>query len=190
MLLSDRSIRAELDSGGISVEPLGEGSIQPSSVDLRLGSSFRIFHNHSIPLLDVRVDQSSIMEAIEIEDGRPLALQPGLLILGSTLERISLSDHLVGRLDGKSSLGRLGLLIHSTAGFIDPGWSGHLTLELYNASKLPILLYPGMKVCQVSFLQLTTPAEVPYGSEEIRSKYQGQLGPGISRYYQDYQERD
>ena len=189
MLLSDRSIRGELDSGGISIEPLAEGSVQPSSVDLRLASSFRIFHNHSIPLLDVRVDQSSITEAIELDDGRSLALQPGQLILGSTLERVSLSDRLVGRLDGKSSLGRLGLLIHSTAGFIDPGWSGHLTLELYNAAKLPILLYPGMKVCQVSFLEMTTPAEVPYGSERARSKYQGQQGPGISRYFQDYQEQ-
>jgi dCTP deaminase len=190
VLLSDRSIRAELQGGGIVIEPLADDAIQPSSVDLRLDATFRIFHNHSVPLLDVRTDQSSITESIELADGRPLTLQPGELILGSTLERVAISDRLVGRLEGKSSLGRLGLLIHSTAGFIDPGWSGHLTLNLYNAAKLPILLYPGMKVCQVSFLEMTTAAEAPYGSQRARSKYQGQRGPGPSRYYEDYLGRD
>jgi dCTP deaminase len=186
VLLSDRSIRAELERGGIAIEPLAEGAIQPSSVDLRLDSSFRIFHNHSVPVLDVRTDQSTITEVIELHDERPLTLQPGELILGSTLERVSLSDRLVGRLEGKSSLGRLGLLVHSTAGFIDPGWTGHLTLDLYNAAKLPILLYPGMKICQVSFLEMTTPADTLYGSDEARSKYQGQRGPDPSRYYRDF----
>jgi len=190
VLLSDRSIKAELDGGGIAIEPLADDAIQPSSVDLRLDVTFRIFHNHSVPLLDVRTDQTAITESIRLEDGRPLTLQPGELILGSTLERVSISDRLVGRLEGKSSLGRLGLLIHSTAGFIDPGWTGHLTLNLYNAAKLPILLYPGMKVCQVSFLEMTTAADAPYGTARARSKYQGQQGPDPSRAFRDFADRD
>ena len=188
MLLSDRSIRDELERGGIAIEPLDDDAVQPSSVDLRLDSTFRVFHNHSVPLLDVRTDQTGITETIELPAGQRLALQPGELILGSTLERVSISERLVGRLEGKSSLGRLGLLIHSTAGFIDPGWTGHLTLNLYNAAKLPILLYPGMKVCQVSFLEMTTAADVPYGTARARSKYQGQQGPGPSRSYEDFAE--
>jgi dCTP deaminase len=186
MVLSDRSIREALDAGRISIAPLGEGCIQPSSVDLHVDRYFRLFRNHTSRVIDVREDQEDLTELVDIGDVDPLILHPGEFLLGSTLERITLPDDLVARLEGKSSLGRLGLLIHSTAGFVDAGWDGHLTLELSNVANLPITIYAGMKIGQISFLQMTTPADKPYGSEGLKSKYQGQWGPTPSRYSDNF----
>ncbi len=186
MVLSDRSIREALDAGRISIAPLGEGCIQPSSVDLHVDRYFRLFRNHTSRVIDVREDQEDLTELVDIGDVDPLILHPGEFLLGSTLERITLPDDLVARLEGKSSLGRLGLLIHSTAGFVDAGWDGHLTLELSNVANLPITIYAGMKIGQISFLRMTTPADMPYGSEGLKSKYQGQWGPTPSRYSDNF----
>lgn len=186
MVLSDRSIREALDAGRISIAPLGEGCIQPSSVDLHVDRYFRLFRNHTSRVIDVREDQEDLTELVDIGDVDPLILHPGEFLLGSTLERITLPNDLVARLEGKSSLGRLGLLIHSTAGFVDAGWDGHLTLELSNVANLPITIYAGMKIGQISFLQMTTPADKPYGSEGLKSKYQGQWGPTPSRYSDNF----
>ena len=186
MVLSDRSIREALDAGRISIAPLGEGCIQPSSVDLHVDRYFRLFRNHTSRVIDVREDQEDLTELVDIGDVDPLILHPGEFLLGSTLERITLPDDLVARLEGKSSIGRLGLLIHSTAGFVDAGWDGHLTLELSNVANLPITIYAGMKIGQISFLQMTTPADKPYGSEGLKSKYQGQWGPTPSRYSDNF----
>ena len=177
MVLSDRSIREALDAGTISIEPLGEGCIQPSSVDLHVDKYFRLFRNHTSRVIDVREDQEDLTELVDIGDVDPLILHPGEFLLGSTLEKITLPNDLVARLEGKSSLGRLGLLIHSTAGFVDAGWDGHLTLELSNVANLPITIYAGMKIGQISFLQMTTAADKPYGSDGLKSKYQGPMGP-------------
>lgn len=186
MILSDRSIRAELAAGRIVIDPLDERCIQPSSVDLHLDRFFRVFLNHTMRVIDVKEDQEELTELVEIKPDDAFILHPGEFVLGSTLERVTLPDDLVGRLEGKSSLGRLGLLIHSTAGFVDPGFDGHLTLELSNVANLPITLYPGMKVGQISFLRMTTPAEHPYGSRAVGSKYQGQRGPTPSRYFENF----
>ena len=186
MVLSDRSIREALDAGRIVIDPLGEGCIQPSSVDLHVDQYFRIFRNHTSRVIDVREDQEDLTELVDIGTEDPLILHPGEFLLGSTKERVALPDDLVGRLEGKSSLGRLGLLIHSTAGFVDAGWDGHLTLELSNVANLPITIYPGMKIGQISFLQMTTAADHPYGSESLQSKYQGQWGPTPSRYADNF----
>jgi dCTP deaminase len=186
MVLSDRSIREALDSGTISIEPLGEGCIQPSSVDLHVDKYFRLFRNHTSRVIDVREDQEDLTELVDIGDVDPLILHPGEFLLGSTLEKITLPNDLVARLEGKSSLGRLGLLIHSTAGFVDAGWDGHLTLELSNVANLPITIYAGMKIGQISFLQMTTAADKPYGSDGLKSKYQGQWGPTPSRYSDNF----
>jgi dCTP deaminase len=188
MVLSDRSIREALDAGRIVIDPLGEGCIQPSSVDLHVDRYFRIFRNHTSRVIDVREDQEDLTELVDIGDEDPLILHPGEFLLGSTSERVGLPDDLVARLEGKSSLGRLGLLIHSTAGFVDAGWDGHLTLELSNVANLPITIYPGMKIGQISFLQMTTPAENPYGSAKLKSKYQGQWGPTPSRYADNFRD--
>jgi dCTP deaminase len=188
MILSDRTIREELGAGRIVIDPLDESCIQPSSVDLRLDRLFRVFLNHTMPVIDVKQDLEDLTRLVEIDEGEAFILHPGEFVLGSTYERVSLPDDLVGRIEGKSSLGRLGLLIHSTAGFIDAGFSGHITLELSNVANLPITLYPGMKIGQVSFLRMTTPADVPYGSARVRSKYQGQRGPTPSRYWENFQE--
>ncbi|MGO9028937.1 MAG: dCTP deaminase [Acidimicrobiales bacterium] len=188
MVLSDRSIREALDAGRIVIDPLGEGCIQPSSVDLHVDRYFRIFRNHTSRVIDVREDQEDLTELVDIGDEDPLVLHPGEFLLGSTSERVGLPDDLVARLEGKSSLGRLGLLIHSTAGFVDAGWDGHLTLELSNVANLPITIYPGMKIGQISFLQMTTPAENPYGSAKLKSKYQGQWGPTPSRYADNFRD--
>ncbi len=182
MILSDRTIRDALASGRIGIDPLAEDAIQPSSVDVRLGSSFRVFANHRYPYIDVRADQPDLTELVESQD-EPFVLHPGEFVLGSTLERITLPDDVVARLEGKSSLARLGLVIHSTAGFIDAGFDGDVTLELSNVATLPILLYPGMKVAQFAFFTLDQPAEFPYGSKATGSKYQGQSGPTASRYH-------
>ena len=187
MILSDRSIRKALAEGRIAIEPLDESSIQPSSVDLHVDRYFRVFRNHTMGYIDVKENQEDLTELVEIGEETVFILHPGEFVLGSTLERVRLPDDLVARLEGKSSLGRLGLLIHSTAGFIDPGWDGHVTLELSNVANLPVTIYPGMKIGQISFVQLTEPAETPYGTGEIGSKYQGQRGPTPSRYWQNFQ---
>jgi dCTP deaminase len=187
MILSDRTIREQLAAGRIGIEPLDESCIQPSSVDLRLDRLFRVFLNHTMSVIDVRKDLSELTQEVQIADGDAFILHPGEFVLGSTSERVSVPDDIVARIEGKSSLGRLGLLIHSTAGFIDAGFSGHITLELSNVANLPITLYPGMKIGQVSFLQMTTPADVPYGSAKVGSKYQGQRGPTPSRYWENFE---
>ena len=163
-------------------------AIQDAGHDVRVDRYFRVFHNARYPYIDVKEPQDELTELVEVEDDRPFILHPGEFVLGSTLERVTLPDDLVARLEGKSSLGRLGLLIHSTAGFIDPGWDGHVTLELSNVANLPITIYPEMKIGQISFVQLSEPAERPYGSEGIGSKYQGQRGPTPSRYWQNFRE--
>ena len=187
MILSDRSIREALEAGAILIDPLLEGGIQPSSVDLRIDRYFRVFRNDTTPYIDPKRPQEDLTELVEVEDGKAFILHPGEFVLASTLERVQLPDDVVARLEGKSSLGRLGLLIHSTAGFVDAGWSGHLTLELSNVSNLPIAIYPGMRIGQISFLQMTSAAEAPYGSDAARSKYQGQRGPTPSRYYRNFE---
>src|SRR5438445_12059880 len=186
MILSDRSIREELAAGRIVIYPLDESCIQPSSVDLHIDRYFRVFLNHAMGFIDVKQDQEELTELVGIKEDDVFILHPGEFVLGSTLERVALPDDLVARLEGKSSLGRLGLLIHSTAGFVDAGWNGHLTLELSNVANLPITLYPGIKIGQISFLRMTTAAEHPYGSTETASKYQGQRGPTPSRYYLNF----
>lgn len=188
MVLSDRSIRREIDAGNILIDPLGKGAIQPASVDLRLGNLFRVFRNSRIPFIDVKQEYPDLTELVTISGDDPFVLHPGEFALATTFERVRLPDTIVGRLEGKSSLGRLGLLIHSTAGYVDPGWDGHLTLELSNVANLPIALYHEMKVSQISFLELSEPAEFPYGSKETGSKYQGQVGPTPSRYYLNFRE--
>jgi dCTP deaminase len=185
VVLSDRTIRRLLHEGRIEIDPYDEALLQPSSVDVRVDRYFRVFHNARYPFIDVREPQEDLTELVEADTG-PFILHPGEFVLGSTLERIRLPDDLVARLEGKSSLGRLGLLIHSTAGFIDPGWDGHVTLELSNVANLPITIYPGMKIGQLSFVQLSEPAESPYGSGGLGSKYQGQKGPTPSRYWQNF----
>jgi dCTP deaminase len=186
MILSDRTIREQLAAGRIGIDPFDDSCVQPSSVDLRLDSLFRVFLNHTMPVIDVKQDLEDLTRLVEIEAGDAFILHPGEFVLGSTSERVTLPDDLVARIEGKSSLGRLGLLIHSTAGFIDAGFSGHITLELSNVANLPITLYPGMKIGQVSFLTMTTPADVPYGSSKVGSKYQGQRGPTPSRYWENF----
>jgi dCTP deaminase len=183
LILSDGTIRAYLASGRLAVDPLGEGAIQPSSVDVRLGGQFRVFANHRYSSIDVRADQPGLTDLVEVPDGEPFVLHPGEFVLGSTLERIRLPDDLVARIEGKSSLARLGLVIHSTAGFVDAGFDGDVTLELSNVATLPILLYSGMRVAQFAFFMLDKPAERPYGSGASGSKYQGQRGPTSSRYH-------
>ena len=169
------------------IDPYDDALLQPSSVDVRVDRTFRVFHNARYPFIDVKEEQEGLTEVMEIDGDEPFILHPGEFVLGSTLERITLPDDLVARLEGKSSLGRLGLLIHSTAGFIDPGFDGHVTLELSNVANLPITIYYGMKIGQISFMQMTEPASAPYGSERIGSKYQGQRGPTPSRYWQNFQ---
>jgi dCTP deaminase len=186
MILSDRTIREELDAGRIQIDPLDLTCIQPSSVDLHIDRYFRVFRNHTLGYIDVKQNLEDLTELVEIAEEDAFILHPGEFVLGSTLERVALPTDLVARLEGKSSLGRLGLLIHSTAGFVDAGWDGQLTLELSNVANLPITLYPGMKIGQISFIRMTTPADVPYGSAEVGSKYQGQVGPRPSRYWENF----
>jgi dCTP deaminase len=187
VVLSDRTIKRLLDEGRIEIDPYDASLLQPSSVDVRVDRLFRVFANSRYPYIDVKQEQEDLTELVEVEDGTPFILHPGEFVLGSTLERIRLPDDLVARLEGKSSLGRLGLLIHSTAGFIDPGWDGHVTLELSNVANLPITIYYGMKIGQLSFVQLTEPAASPYGTGALGSKYQGQRGPTPSRYWKNFE---
>jgi dCTP deaminase len=186
LVLSDRTISRLLAEGRIEIDPYDPALLQPSSVDVRVARYFRVFRNNLYPYIDVKTAQEDLTELVEINDA-PFILHPGEFVLGSTLERVRLPDDIVGRLDGKSSLGRLGLLIHSTAGFIDPGWDGHVTLELSNVANLPITIYREMKIGQLSFVQMTEPADAPYGSGAIGSKYQGQKGPTPSRYYKNFE---
>jgi dCTP deaminase len=186
VILSDRTIREQLAAGRIVIDPLDDANVQPSSVDVRLDRYFRVFLNHTMPVIDVKQNLEELTRLVEVDGPGAFILHPGEFVLGSTYESLTLPDDVVGRVEGKSSLGRLGLLIHSTAGFIDAGFSGHITLELSNVANLPITLYPGMKIGQVSFLQMTTPADVPYGTGRLRSKYQGQRGPTPSRYWENF----
>ena len=186
MLLSDRDIKAELDAGRIGLEPLDPAMIQPSSIDVRLDRLFRLFDNHKYAYIDPAEDQPELTRLIETKPAEPFILHPGEFVLGATYEQVTLPDNVAARLEGKSSLGRLGLLTHSTAGFIDPGFSGHVTLELSNVATLPIKLWPGMKIGQLCFFQLSSPAEKPYGSSEYGSRYQGQRGPTASRSFQNF----
>ncbi|HEY7003128.1 MAG TPA: dCTP deaminase [Gaiellaceae bacterium] len=187
MVLSDRTIRRLLEEGRIGIEPYEEALLQPSSLDVRVDRLFRVFRNSRYPYIDVKEPMEELTELVEVSDeDQPFILHPGEFVLGSTLERVTLPDDLVARLEGKSSLGRLGLLIHSTAGFIDPGWDGHVTLELSNVANLPITIYHGMKIGQLSFVQLSEPAESPYGASGLGSKYQGQQGPTPSRYWKNF----
>jgi dCTP deaminase len=190
VILSDHSIKEQIAAGRIVIEPYSESDVQPSSVDLHVDKYFRVFRNHSMGVIDVFESQEELTELVTIEEGSALMLHPGEFILGSTLERVALPDDLVARLEGKSSLGRLGLLIHSTAGFVDAGWDGHLTLELSNVANLPITIYPGMAIGQISFLKMTTAADNPYGSSVVKSKYQGQWGPTPSRYFENRDKSD
>jgi dCTP deaminase len=187
VILSDRSIRAALDEGRIVIDPLADGAVQPSSVDVRLDPAFRVFANHRYPYIDVKAPQEDLTELVEVDGDEPFILHPGEFVLGSTLERLALPDDIVAQLNGKSSLGRLGLVVHATAGFIDPGWDGNITLELSNVATLPIAMYPGMKIGQFVFTQLTEPAEHPYGSDATGSKYKGQRGPTASRYHLNFE---
>ena len=186
MLLSDRDILAELDSGRVQLDPLTRDMIQPSSIDVRLDKFFRLFDNHKYAVIDPAEEQPELTHFVEVPAGEPFILHPGEFVLGSTYEQVSLPDDVAARLEGKSSLGRLGLLTHSTAGFVDPGFSGHVTLELANVATLPIKLYPGMKIGQLCFFRLSSPAEHPYGSEKYGSRYQGQRGPTPSRSYANF----
>lgn len=188
MVLSDRTIREQMLAGRIRIEPCDPDDIQPSSVDLHLGPNFQVFRNSRYPYIDPSREQAGLMELVNASSEEPFVLHPGEFVLGTTVERIVLPDDLVARLEGKSSLGRLGLLIHSTAGYVDPGWDGKLTLELSNVANLPIVLMPGMAIGQISFSQMTTPVERPYGSPGLGSKYQGQSDVTPSRMFRNWGE--
>ncbi len=190
MLLSDRDIKAELGAGRIALEPFEAAMVQPSSIDVRLDRFFRLFDNHKYPFIDPAVDQPELTRFVEVDADQAFILHPGEFVLGSTFELVTLPDDVAARLEGKSSLGRLGLLTHSTAGFIDPGFSGHVTLELSNVATLPIKLWPGMKIGQMCFFRLSSAAEKPYGSSEYSSRYQGQRGPTASRSYLNFHRTD
>ncbi|HLB61859.1 MAG TPA: dCTP deaminase [Actinomycetota bacterium] len=183
MILSDRSIHEEIAAGRIVIDPFDDSCVQPSSIDLHVDRAFRVFRNSLYPFIDVKREMRDLTELVEVTDEEPFILHPGEFVLGSTLERVAIPDDIVARLEGKSSLGRLGLLIHSTAGYVDPGWDGYLTLELSNVANLPITIYPGMKIGQISFFRLTSAADVPYGA---KGKYQGQRGPTASRFFEEF----
>ncbi len=190
MLLSDGDIRQELESGRVGLDPLDLSMVQPSSVDVRLDRFFRLFDNHKYQHIDPSLDQPDLTRLVEVDASESFVLHPGEFVLGATFEVVTLPDDIAARLEGKSSLGRLGLLTHSTAGFIDPGFSGHVTLELSNVATLPITLWPGMKIGQLCFFRLSSPAEHPYGSEKYGSRYQGQRGPTASRSFQNFHRTD
>jgi dCTP deaminase len=186
VILSDRDIKDAIETGAVGIEPFDPADVQPSSVDLHVDRFFRTFHNARHPYIDVRKPMEDLTELVEVDESEPFILHPGEFVLGSTREYVRLPDDLVARLEGKSSLGRLGLLIHSTAGYVDPGFEGHLTLELSNVANLPITIYPSMRIGQISFFRLSSPADRPYGSSGVGSKYQGQRGPTPSRYYENF----
>jgi dCTP deaminase len=188
--MSDRDIRAEIEAGNIGLEPLEMGLLQPSSFDVRLDRFFRLFDNHKYAYIDPAENQDDLTRLVEVRSDEAFILHPGEFVLGSTYEFVTLPDNIAARLEGKSSLGRLGLMTHSTAGFVDPGFKGHVTLELANVSNLPIKLWPGMKVGQLCFFQLSSPSETPYGSAKYNSRYQGQRGPTASRSYLNFYRTD
>ena len=190
MLLSDRDIRTQIEAGRIGLEPLDMALIQPSSMDVRLDRFFRLFDNHKYPFIDPREQQDDLTRFVEVDKDEAFILHPGEFVLGSTFEFVSLPNDIAARLEGKSSLGRLGLVTHSTAGFVDPGFNGHVTLELSNMATLPIKLWPGMKIGQLCFFQLSSPSETPYGSEKYLNRYQGQRGPTASRSYMNFYRTD
>lgn len=190
MLLSDRDIRASIEAGQIGLEPLEMGLLQPSSIDVRLDRFFRLFDNHKYAFIDPAEQQDELTRLVEVRSDEAFILHPGEFVLGSTYEFVSLPNDIAARLEGKSSLGRLGLLTHSTAGFVDPGFRGHVTLELSNVATLPIKLWPGMKIGQLCFFKLTSEAEHPYGSDKYSSRYQGQRGPTASRSFKNFYRTD
>ena len=190
MLLSDRDIRAEIETRRVGLEPWDPDMVQPSSVDVRLDRYFRLFDNHKYAVIDPAEEQPELTRLIEVDPDEGFILHPGEFVLGSTYEQVTLPDDIAARLEGKSSLGRLGLLTHSTAGFIDPGFSGHVTLELSNVATLPIRLWPGMKIGQLCFFRLSSPAERPYGAGATYSRYLGQRGPTASRSFQNFHRTD
>ena len=190
MLLSDRDIRSAVDAGSVRLDPWDPAMVQPSSVDVRLDKYFRVFENHRYPSIDPSIEQPELTRLIEVDGGEAFVLHPGEFVLASTYETVTLGPAVAARLEGKSSLGRLGLLTHSTAGFIDPGFSGHVTLELSNMATLPVKLWPGMKIGQLCFFELTSPAEHPYGSPQYSSRYQGQRGPTPSRSHLGFHKTD
>ena len=187
VILSDATIRAEIAAGRIVVEPFDDSMVQPSSIDVRLDDRFLVFRSHTRAVIDVKEDLTDLTEMVRASEDEPFILHPGEFVLGATAERVALPDDIVGRIEGKSSLGRLGLLIHTTAGFVDAGFEGYLTLELSNVATLPITLYPGMKIGQISFLRMDRAAEVPYGASELGSKYRGQVGPTPSQYWKNFE---
>ena len=186
MLLSDRDIRAEVDAGRVVLDPYEPEMVQPSSIDVRLDRYFRLFDNHKYPVIDPAEEQPELTRLVEVAPDEAFVLHPGEFVLASTYEFVTLPDDVSSRLEGKSSLGRLGLLTHSTAGFIDAGFSGHVTLELSNVATLPIKLWPGMKIGQLCFFRLSSAVEHPYGSDRYGSRYQGQRGPTASRSYKSF----
>src|SRR5690349_24990001 len=189
MVLSDRSIREEVAAGRIGIDPFDDAMVQPGSIDVRVGNAFRVFRNSRYAYIDVKLPMDDLTELVTVDDEAPFILHPGEFVLGVVAERVALPDDIVATLDGKSSLGRLGLVVHQTAGVIDAGFDGHITLELANMANLPITVYPGMRIAQLSFLTLSTPADHPYGSSKLGSKYQGQAEPTPSRYYLNFAER-
>ncbi len=190
MLLSDRDIRTQIDSGRVALDPYEPDMIQPSSIDVRLDKFFRVFDNHKYAAIDPSIEQPDLTRLVEVDGDNPFVLHPGEFVLGSTFESVTLPDDIAARLEGKSSLGRLGLLTHSTAGFIDPGFEGNVTLELSNTATLPINLWPGMKIGQLCFFQLSSPAEHPYGSSKYGSRYRGQRGPTASKSWMNFHRSD
>ena len=190
MILSDRSLREAIAAGRLVIDPLDDDAIQPSSIDVRLDNRFRVFYTARHPYIDVKQPMDDLTELVEVKPDNAFILHPGEFVLGSTLEQVGIPADLAARLEGKSSLGRLGLMTHSTAGFLDPGFTGHVTLELSNVANLPITLYPGMRIGQIAVFQLTTAAERPYGSRGVGSKYQGQKGPTPSRYWENFRSPD
>ena len=190
MLLSDRDIKAQIEAGRIGLDPLEMGLLQPSSMDVRLDKFFRLFDNHKYPFIDPRTEQDELTRLVEVDPNEAFILHPGEFVLGSTFEFVTLPDDIAARLEGKSSLGRRGLLTHSTAGFVDPGFQGHVTLELSNVATLPIKLWPGMKIGQLCFFQLSSASENPYGSQKYGSRYQGQRGPTASRSHLNFHITD
>ncbi|MDG2100959.1 MAG: dCTP deaminase [Dehalococcoidales bacterium] len=189
MVLSDRDIKAAVKAGIIGIDPYFEKDVQPASVDLHLDKKLLVFNNSNAPFIDLKKELPDLNSPVLIKDDEPFILHPGEFVLGSTLEKITIPSNMVARIEGKSSLGRLGLLIHSTAGFVDPGFDGNLTLELANVSRLPITLYYGMRIGQISFQQMLSEAERPYGSPELKSRYQGQIDPTESRVFKDFEKQ-
>jgi dCTP deaminase len=186
MLLSDQDIFEQVRTERVKLEPYSPDLLQPASYDVRLDRWFRLFDNHRYGVIDPAEDQHELTHRFTPELGEPFILHPGEFVLGATLEVVGLPDNLAARLEGKSSLGRLGLLTHSTAGFIDPGFEGQITLELSNVATLPIKLWPGMKIGQLCFFEMTSPAERPYGAGASFSRYQGQRGPTASQSWRNF----